>query len=354
MSPIQFSQSVLEWFDVNGRKNLPWQINKSPYRVWVSEIMLQQTQVTTVISYYTRFMARFTSLEELADADEDEVLSYWAGLGYYARARNLHKTAKLITSEYRGQFPTTHSEIESLPGIGRSTAGAILSLSLNTRSPILDGNVKRVLARFHGIEGWTGHPSTAKELWYWAELYTPENRFSDYTQAMMDLGATLCTRSKPDCLKCPVSSSCRAYTENLTKVLPTPKPKKTLPVKHRWLLHIENEKGEMLLEKRPPSGIWGSLWSLPEAPYPLDDNQLEHYCREHLSLECTVNAHEASFKHTFSHYHLILHPIKLNYISSLPFVKESAGTIWLKGNHELGLPAPIRIYIDTIKDEKRI
>ncbi len=354
MSPIHFSQSILEWFDDNGRKNLPWQLNKSPYRVWVSEIMLQQTQVTTVIGYYNRFMVRFTSLQCLAEADEDEVLGYWAGLGYYARARNLHKTAKLIISEHQGQFPTTHTEIEALPGIGRSTAGAILSLSLNTRSPILDGNVKRVLARFHGIEGWTGHPSIAKELWYWAELYTPQDRFTDYTQAMMDLGATLCTRSKPNCLQCPIKASCRAYIEHRTKALPFPKPKKTLPVKHRWLLHIENNKHEVFIEKRPPSGIWGSLWSLPEAPYPLDDYEIVHYCREHLSLECSVSTHGTSFKHTFSHYHLILHPIKLTYESSLPTIKESFGSMWLKGNHELGLPAPIRIYIDTIEEEKKV
>lgn len=315
--------------------------------------MLQQTQVTTVIGYYNRFMARFTSLDELADADEDEVLSYWAGLGYYARARNLHKTAKIIVADYGGKFPTTQSEIESLPGIGRSTAGAILSLSLNQRAPILDGNVKRVLARFHGIEGWTGHPSIAKELWYWAELYTPKKRFDDYTQAMMDFGATLCTRSKPNCQICPVNSTCRAYLENTTKLLPTPKPKKALPVKHRWLLHIENDRGEMFIEKRPPTGIWGSLWSLPEAPYPLEDKDIIHFCREHLSLECEIDSHKTSFKHTFSHYHLILHPIKLNYLSSLPAIKESKESIWLTGKHELGLPAPIRIYVDQIEDEKR-
>ena len=351
MNPIHFSQSVLEWFDINGRKNLPWQLNKSPYRVWVSEIMLQQTQVATVIGYYNRFMERFTSLESLASADEDEVLAHWAGLGYYARARNLHKTAKLIASEYGGEFPNTHTEIESLPGIGRSTAGAILSLSLNQRSPILDGNVKRVLARFHGIEGWTGHPSTAKELWYWAELYTPQERFGDYTQAMMDLGATLCTRSKPNCPECPINELCRAYNEDRTKTLPTPKPKKSLPVKHRWLLHIENDKGEVFIGKRPPSGIWGGLWSLPEAPYPLDDNGILHHCRETLSLECEVSNHGESFKHTFSHYHLILHPIKLAYIDNIPKVNETSDAIWLKGNHQLGLPAPIRLYIDSFAEQ---
>nr|WP_250654956.1 A/G-specific adenine glycosylase [Alkalimarinus coralli] len=349
MSPAQFNQSILKWFDQHGRKNLPWQLDKSPYRVWVSEIMLQQTQVSTVIGYYNRFMSRFPTLAELANADEDEVLRHWAGLGYYARARNLHKTAKLILNSYNGEFPNTHSEIESLPGIGRSTAGAILSLSLNQRAPILDGNVKRVLARYHGIEGWTGHTSTAKELWHWAEVYTPATRFSDYTQAMMDLGATLCTRSKPNCPQCPINSTCRAYIENKTKILPTPKPKKTLPVKHRWLLHIENNDQEIFLEKRPPSGIWGSLWSLPEAPFELDDASIIHHCREHLSLECRVNSHEESFKHTFSHYHLVLHPVKLKYLSRLPCISEPSESTWLKGKHEYGLPAPIEIYLQNIQ-----
>ncbi|UZE97022.1 A/G-specific adenine glycosylase [Alkalimarinus alittae] len=351
MNEKHFSQSILEWFDVHGRKNLPWQINKTPYRVWVSEIMLQQTQVTTVIGYYNRFMDQFKSLEELAKADEDDVLGYWAGLGYYARARNLHKTAKLIVSEYDGEFPSTLDEIESLPGIGRSTAGAILSLSLNQRAPILDGNVKRVLARFHAIEGWTGHPSIAKELWYWAERYTPKTRFSDYTQAMMDLGATLCTRSKPNCPQCPINSTCRAYNEDRTNTIPTPKPKKALPVKHRWLLHIENQKGEIYIEKRPPSGIWGSLWSLPDAPYTLDGNDITHYCREQLAVECTVLSYKESFKHTFSHYHLILHPIKLSYVSSIPSISGCSDSRWLKGKHQLGLPAPIKIYIDSMEEE---
>lgn len=348
MNSLHFSQSILEWFDVYGRKNLPWQINKTPYRVWVSEIMLQQTQVTTVIGYYNRFMSRFASIEELAKAEEDEVLGYWAGLGYYARARNLHKTAKLIVSEYNGLFPCSQDEIESLPGIGRSTAGAILSLSLNKRAAILDGNVKRVLARFHGIEGWTGHQSVAKELWYWAELYTPQKRFSDYTQAMMDLGATLCTRSKPNCLECPISSTCRAFNEDRTKTLPTSKPKKALPTKHCWLLHIENKHKELYIEKRPPSGIWGSLWSLPEASHNLDESEIVHHCRENLFIECSVSSYGNSFKHTFSHYHLVLHPIKLDYINSIPNVRELTQSRWLKGAHQLGLPAPIKVYVDSM------
>ncbi len=349
MNPIQFSQAVLEWFDVYGRKDLPWQINKSPYRVWVSEIMLQQTQVTTVIGYYQRFMSSFPTLEALATASEDKVLQHWAGLGYYARARNLHKTAQIIFTEHQGNFPNSQEAIESLPGIGRSTAGAILSLSLNKQAAILDGNVKRVLARFHSIEGWTGHSAVAKELWYWAESYTPTQRFDSYTQAMMDLGATLCTRSKPKCIECPLKISCKAYKEGSTKQLPTPKPKKSLPVKHRWLLHIENNKGEVYIEKRPPNGIWGSLWSLPETSFDLSEESIPHHCRDKLLLDCKIIKSREVIKHTFSHYHLILHPLQLRYVTSMPSVKENQVADWFNGetHQALGMAAPIRQYLNT-------
>lgn len=350
MNPTHFSQAVLDWFDEYGRKNLPWQVNKSPYSVWVSEIMLQQTQVATVIPYYQRFMSRFPSLDALADAEEDDVLQHWAGLGYYARARNLHKTARAIQSQHRGHFPKTLEAIEALPGIGRSTAGAILSLALNRRAAILDGNVKRVLARFHGIEGWTGHPTVAKELWYWAETYTPSNRFDDYTQAMMDLGATLCTRSKPNCLECPLKLSCKARNENTTHQLPTPKPKQQLPVKHRWLLHIENEESALFIEKRPPAGIWGGLWSLPEVSFELSKENIIHHCREHLAMECQLKAEKESFKHTFSHYHLILHPLILSCTSRLPVINEAQLADWFTHDtHQtLGMAAPIRQYVNQL------
>lgn len=351
MNSIQFSQAVLEWFDEYGRKDLPWQINKSPYRVWVSEIMLQQTQVKTVIGYYQRFMSSFPTLEALATAHEDQVLEHWAGLGYYARARNLHKTAKIIFDDYNGDFPISQESIEALPGIGRSTAGAILSLSLNQQAAILDGNVKRVLARFHAIEGWTGHSSVAKELWYWAESYTPKQRFDSYTQAMMDLGATLCTRSKPNCLQCPLKISCKAYKEGSTKQLPTPKPKKTLPTKHRWLLNIKNNEGEIYIEKRPPNGIWGSLWSLPETTFDLPEESITHYCRDKLLLDCEVIERGAIIKHTFSHYHLMLHPLTLRYITDIPTIKEAEEANWFKADaHQtLGMAAPIRQYMNTFK-----
>ena len=354
MNPIQFSQAVLEWFDEYGRKDLPWQTNKSPYRVWVSEIMLQQTQVATVIDYYLRFMSSFPTLEALATADEDQVLQHWAGLGYYARARNLHKTAQTIFTQYKGEFPSSQEAIESLPGIGRSTAGAILSLSLNKQAAILDGNVKRVLARFHSIEGWTGHSSVAKELWYWAESYTPKKRFDSYTQAMMDLGATLCTRSKPKCIECPLKVSCKAYKEGSTKQLPTPKPKKTLPVKHRWLLHIENCDGDIYIEKRPSNGIWGSLWSLPETSFDLPEESISHHCRDKLMLNCEVIKRGETIKHTFSHYHLMLHPLKLRYITDIPSIKETQTADWFndKAHQTLGMAAPIRQYLNTFNKGK--
>jgi len=214
ISKVDFSQRVLDWFDLYGRKNLPWQKSVSPYRTWVSEIMLQQTQVSTVIPYFDKFMQRFATVCDLANAPIDDVLHHWSGLGYYARARNLHKTAQQVCTEMAGEFPTDPVELESLPGIGRSTAGAIASLSMNLRAPILDGNVKRVLARFAAIDGWPGKAQVLSQLWELAENYTPDQRVAEYTQAMMDLGATLCTRSKPQCDACPLSDACLAYVQN--------------------------------------------------------------------------------------------------------------------------------------------
>ena len=220
------SSSLLKWFKIHGRHDLPWQKNLSPYRVWVSEIMLQQTQVKTVIPYYKRFMERFPQINDLSSANIDQVLYLWTGLGYYARARNLHKTARIITSQYDSQFPDTVEDLEKLPGIGRSTAGAILALSLNKRAPILDGNVKRVLTRFYSIPGWPEQTKTKNQLWAIAEKNTPRKNFAQYTQAIMDLGATGCKRSKPDCCRCPVEHTCNAYTLNKVEDYPSKKPNK--------------------------------------------------------------------------------------------------------------------------------
>ncbi|MGB1271575.1 MAG: A/G-specific adenine glycosylase, partial [Endozoicomonas sp.] len=224
-----FSQKLLEWFDQHGRKDLPWQQDKTPYRIWVSEIMLQQTQVTTVIPYFKKFMGRFPDVHALAAASEDEVLHFWSGLGYYSRARNLHKAARTVTKEFSGEFPRSVELLMKLPGIGRSTAGAIAAISMGVRAPIMDGNVKRVLTRYCGVKGWPGKSAVAEKLWDIAEQLTPDRRVDDYTQAMMDMGATLCTRSKPNCHQCPLKTHCKAHRAGEETRYPEPKPKKDKP-----------------------------------------------------------------------------------------------------------------------------
>ncbi len=263
MSPEIFQQKILAWFDLFGRKDLPWQLNISPYRVWLSEVMLQQTQVTTVIPYFNHFIQKFPNVHQLANAPLDSVLHLWSGLGYYARARNLHKTAKSI-SVAGGEFPNDLNLLMQLPGIGRSTAGAISSIAFNKSQPILDGNVRRVLARFHVISGWTGGSKVNNKLWQLSSDYTPLLRVADYTQAMMDLGAPICIRSKPKCSQCPINSACLAKIEGKISELPTPKPRKSLPVKKTIFLMAQNQQGRILLEQRPKTGIWGGLWSFPE------------------------------------------------------------------------------------------
>lgn len=261
-----FAARVLNWFEHSGRTHLPWQQNPTPYRVWISEIMLQQTQVSTVIPYYQRFMQSFPDIKSLADAPLDTVLKHWEGLGYYTRARNLHKTAQLIRDQYAGEFPQNLAEVEALSGIGRSTAGAILSLACNQAHAILDGNVKRVLARYHAVEGYPGQTAVQKQLWAYAEQHLPQERNAAYTQAIMDLGATLCTRSHPACLLCPLQIDCQAFKQGKPTAYPAPRPAKALAQKQAIILLIRNHKGELALEKRPPTGIWGGLWSFPEFP----------------------------------------------------------------------------------------
>ncbi|MEX1236805.1 MAG: A/G-specific adenine glycosylase, partial [Pseudomonadales bacterium] len=250
-----FSTRILQWYDHHGRTNLPWQQDVSPYRVWISEIMLQQTRVQAVIPYFERFMQRFPSVHALAGATEDEVLHLWTGLGYYARARNLHKTARIISDDHRGKFPDTVNELCELPGIGRSTAGAIVSIAGGRRAPILDGNVKRVLARCFGIEGWPGQSNTANQLWQKAEELTPDRRVADYTQAIMDLGATLCVRAAPNCAACPMESICVANRGARVEQLPGKKPRKAMPIKSTCMLLVENAAAELLLEKRDSRGV---------------------------------------------------------------------------------------------------
>ncbi|MEM1081816.1 MAG: A/G-specific adenine glycosylase, partial [Pseudomonadota bacterium] len=261
---LNFGERLLAWWDVHGRRDLPWQQQRTPYRVWVSEIMLQQTRVETATAYYQRFMQRLPRLEHLANAELDDVLSLWSGLGYYARARNLHKTAIIVRDQYQGEFPDDLEQLEALPGIGRSTAAAIRAQAFGRRAAILDGNVKRVMARHAAIDGWPGQSRVAKQLWAESELRTPEQRPADYTQAIMDLGATLCSRSSPDCTQCPVQQDCKAHLQQRQHELPAPKPRKTVPLKTQVFDLLRNHNGHILMQRRPPSGIWGGLWCLPE------------------------------------------------------------------------------------------
>ncbi len=295
---FDFAAELLTWFDMHGRKDLPWQQDKSPYRVWLSEIMLQQTQVVTVIPYFEAFVAQFPTVERLAASPLDDVLQRWAGLGYYARARNLHKAAQAIM--LRGDFPNTLPELLELSGIGKSTAGAILSIAFQKSQAILDGNVKRVLTRFYAISGWTGLREIETKLWQLSEAITPVKRCDDYTQAIMDLGATLCTRSKPRCGDCPMSTACAAFSTNTVANYPSPKPTKKLPVKQTLFLIIRNEQQEIWLEQRPLKGIWGGLWSLPEVET-IED--AKNWCQQK---NLTIQHQELllSQRHTFSHYHL--------------------------------------------------
>jgi len=342
-----FSENLLRWFDQHGRKDLPWQHNKSPYRVWVSEIMLQQTQVSSVIAYYQQFMARFPTLEVLAEAKDDDVLEHWAGLGYYARARNLLKSAKIIQSQFNGSFPNTLEEIITLPGIGRSTAGAILSIAFQQHAPILDGNVKRVLCRYQAIKTWHGDKQIEKQLWELATKLTPSTRAGDYTQAIMDLGATLCTRSKPSCLSCPMSAGCQSFALELQNEIPKSRPKKTLPLKQTWLAHIQSDDDEVLLEKRPPSGIWGGLYSLPELDSNMALKHIAEHCANTFSFDCISAEEKAAFTHTFSHFKLNLKPVRLTAKRIANQVNDNTSYRWVKTSalKQFGMPSPISKYL---------
>ncbi|WP_066014413.1 A/G-specific adenine glycosylase [Endozoicomonas atrinae] len=347
-----FSQRLLDWFDAHGRKHLPWQQNKTPYRVWISEIMLQQTQVTTVIPYYQKFMERFPAVTDLAAASEDEVLHFWSGLGYYSRARNLHNAAKKVVSEFSGTFPCSVEQLMALPGIGRSTAGAIASISMGIRAPIMDGNVKRVLTRHFAIHGWPGQTRVANELWDIAEKLTPESRTGDYTQVMMDLGATVCKRSKPTCQACPLEDSCIAHKLGQERLFPESKPKKDKPEKSTIMLMVVNQYGEILLEKRPPSGIWGGLWSFPEISNP---DQIIEQALEKTGLLLKEFDTWQSFRHTFSHYHLDITPA-LSFVeypgqTSNTVIKDHDSYYWfaLHQSPELGLAAPVKKLLQKVE-----
>ncbi|MEX1058580.1 MAG: A/G-specific adenine glycosylase [Natronospirillum sp.] len=342
-SPHWFQCQVLNWFALHGRTHLPWQQNRTPYRVWVSEIMLQQTQVTTVIPYFDRFMTRFPSVEALAVAPQDDVLHLWTGLGYYARARNLHRCAQQVVKEHNGQFPTTVEALSTLPGIGRSTAGAIVSMALQQPAAILDGNVKRVLARFHAVSGWPGKTDVARRLWTIAEHYTAQERPQDYTQAMMDLGATLCTRSKPKCQECPLASACEGYQQGHPTHYPASKPKVEKPVKQAWFLLLQLPDQRCLLAPRPDTGLWGGLYCFPEFT---SRRALDYWLLEH-GLTGTLADQWPAFRHTFSHFHLDIHPVHVR-LPNAPSVHEHSRWVHPQLDEPLGLASATRKLLNKL------
>jgi A/G-specific adenine glycosylase len=346
-----FSQRLLAWFDRHGRKDLPWQHPRTPYRVWLSEVMLQQTQVRTVIPYFERFVTALPTLEALADAPIDRVLALWSGLGYYSRARNLHRAAQICMGEHGGALPREIDALASLPGIGRSTAGAILAQAFGLRHAILDGNVRRVLARLHGVRGWSGTSSVQRELWGFAEAHTPHERVADYTQAIMDLGATVCVRSRPLCAACPERDGCIAFREGLTAELPTPKPSREIPTRTTTMLIVRDADGRVLLERRPPAGVWATLWSVPEVA---DAASAIDTLRERYAVRAETPHALAPFTHTFSHYHLDVAPLVIAGVETSR-VADAPDRGWFTRDEvaALGLPAPVRRLLQTVfEDEK--
>jgi A/G-specific adenine glycosylase len=350
---IKFSERLLGWFKEHGRHDLPWQLDQTSYRVWISEIMLQQTQVATVIPYFERFTKSFPDVDTLANADLDNVLHHWTGLGYYARARNCHKSAKIIVEEYKGLFPSSLDEIMALSGIGRSTAGAILSLASEKRHPILDGNVKRVLTRYHGVEGWPGKKQVEAELWSYAELHTPTEAVRNYTQAIMDLGATVCTRRNPTCDICPLTKNCFARKADRQHDFPGSKPKKVMPNRETVFAIIENAKGEVLLQQRPPTGIWGGLWCFPEFT---SDQPIAATIKKQYGFNIKQQTEYKSFKHTFSHFHLMIKPVHIVLEKAANTINEAGLSTWLNPvkKSNLGYPAPVVSMLEDLNNRRMV
>ena len=358
-----FSSRLIAWQRQHGRHDLPWQ-GAYAYPVWLSEIMLQQTQVATVIPYYQRFIAAFPTIAALAEASEEQVLAHWSGLGYYARGRNLHATAQLIVEKYHGEFPRQYEQILELPGIGRSTAAAICVLAYHERHAILDGNVKRVLARYCGIEGWAGNKQVETKLWQQAEALLPpppsrgragerggfENGIASYIQAQMDLGATLCTRSKPKCGVCPVQGDCIAFQSGRVNELPTPRPRKVVPERHTTFLLLMHGN-DILLEKRPGSGIWGGLWCPPQ----FDDEAAAREWFVQNGMNASHGERLESFTHTFTHFKLHIMPLKIQ-LARKPLHAAQPGGVWLDVDEALraAIPTPVRMMLNKAVRGERL
>ncbi len=343
----EFSTRLLAWFDAHGRKDLPWQQDASPYRVWVSEIMLQQTQVQTVIPYYERFMHSFPGITDLANAGIDDVLNHWSGLGYYARARNLHRAAQILRDDYSGEFPAAIEAVLALPGIGRSTAGAILSIAFGQCHSILDGNVKRVLARHSAVRGWPGKSAVAATLWQLADKHTPAQRVGAYTQAIMDLGATVCTRTQPACVDCPVQLDCVARAAGNVSDYPGSRPKKVKPLRETTMLLAVAENA-VYLERRPASGIWGGLWSLPE----IDPKCVDDWC-ERMAGDVSVGAVQWQvLRHSFSHFDLDIRPVVIRCRQIKAAVADTDDATWYQLDQRPpgGIAAPVQKLIDSLRN----
>ena len=342
-----FALRLVRWQKQHGRHDLPWQRTTDPYRVWLSEIMLQQTQVTAVIPYYARFLARFPDYASLADASEEQVMQLWSGLGYYSRARNLHKAAQEIVR--LGAFPRDRAEIQSLPGIGRSTAAAIAAFAFGSCEAILDGNVKRVLARHFAVAGFPGQKAVEQRLWTIAESVLPAHDIEAYTQGVMDLGATLCTRRDPQCGRCPLSATCQALAQGKIADYPQPKPVKAMPQRHTLMLVLQSE-GAVLLEKRPSPGIWGGLWSFPELAAGAD---IVLHCQDKLG--CRIAAPEplASLAHGFTHFRLAIDPWRCRVEGQIPVLREQ-GYVWLPLAQALdaAIPVPVKKILLRMRDAK--
>ena len=341
-----FASRLLTWFDAHGRQDLPWQHPRTPYRVWLSEVMLQQTQVRVVVPYFERFVAALPDVPALARANVDDVYALWSGLGYYARARNLHAAANACVERHDGDLPRDLDALMALPGIGRSTAGAIMAQAWGDRFPILDGNVKRVLARYHGIHGWPGSTAVQKLLWAHATAHLPPTRLADYVQAQMDLGATLCTRHDPACARCPIRTDCIASQTQRTVELPTPKPGKPLPERSTLVLLAVDQQARILMQRRPTAGVWQGLWSLPEAH---DLDAARHWFGTHLQGDFDRFEPLDAIAHGFSHYRLLLRPLRWIGVAATTRVEDNADLRWVAGDQllSLGIPAPIRTLIEA-------
>ena len=336
-----FARRLIDWQRVHGRRDLPWQGTRDAYRIWLSEIMLQQTQVATVLPYYARFVAEFPDVAALARAPLARVLELWSGLGYYRRAHHLHTAARAVVADHGGRFPADAATLTTLPGVGRSTAAAIAAFASGERGAILDGNVRRALARHRGVDGWPGAPSVEAKLWRIAESLLPDDApdIATYTQALMDLGATLCTRARPRCDACPVADDCVALREQRIGALPSPRPRKPLPRRELRVLLLECE-GRVLLEQRPPVGIWAGLWSLPELPV---DGDLAAYVGGRFGVVAGPVEPLPAIDHGFTHFALTMHPLRVP-VADWPAGAQMPGVEWFTREAAIAaaVPAPIR------------